>query len=178
MEFDLKKNHFTLNTSDILDSNTLIDFPVTNYKGTINATRTSITWNSISIKDILQDMYDDYELFNISLTYVGHTSGTTAYGVNLNDKLIHFGITGLDWVFTNYNCSTRNTTRESICSAYTFIQGTSAINIIENPNLTFRKCNTTDIKINFYTVMETLPAMNANTIYPQMFFNFVITPVI
>ena len=178
MDFNLKKNHFILKTSDILDSNTLVNFPVSNEKGSINSTRTSITWNAISIKDILQDMYVDYDLFNISLTFVGNPTGTTAYGASLNDKVIHFGMTGLDWVFTNYNCATRNTSRESMISAYTFIQGSANLSFVQNPTLTFRKCNTTDITINLYTVMGTLPDMNANTIYPQMSFNFVITPVV
>jgi ABC-type amino acid transport system permease subunit len=86
-------------------------------------------------------------------------------------------MTGLDWVYTNYNCSTRNTSRESIISGFTFIPNTASVNIVQNPILTFRKCNTTDITINLYAIMGTLPAMNANTIFPQMSFYFMIIPI-
>jgi hypothetical protein len=179
MEFDLKKNHFVLKTTDILNSNTIGDFPVSNANGSINATRTSITWNAISIKDILKEMYDDYELFNITLTMVVFPpTATTAYGITVEDRTIHFGMTGLDWVFTNYNVTTRNTSTESILSSIIFFQAGAAINLAQNPNLTFRKCNTTDITIKLYTIDGILPDMNAATIYPQMSFYFTITPVI
>ena len=178
MDFDLKKDRFVLKTIDILNSNTIGDFPVANSKGSINSTRTSITWNAISIKDILQDMYYDYELFNITLTLYHHATGTTAYGVTAEDRTIHFGMSGLDWVFTNYNCSTMNTSRECTISSFNYIAGQSLINAFPNPTLTFRKNITADITINLYTILGTLPAMNAATIFPQMSFYFTITPVI
>lgn len=178
MELIIKKANFILKTSDILNSNTVANFPVSNSKGSINATRTSITWNGICIKNILDKLYDDYELFNITLIMVGYPIGPTAYGVTAEDNTIHFGITGLDWVYTNYNSITGNTSRESLFNAMTFVQGQSKnFESNHNPSYTFRKCITTDITINLYTIMGTLPAMNVATIFPQLTFEFVITPI-
>jgi hypothetical protein len=109
---------------------------------------------------------------------VGFAIGPTAYGVTAEDRTIHFGITGLDWVYTNYNAITGNTSRESLCGGITFVAG-QARSLAErnNPSYTFRKCITTDITINLYTIMGTLPAMNLATIFPQLTFEFVITPI-
>jgi len=177
MEFNIKKANFILKTSDILNSNVVADFPVSNYKGSINSTRTSITWNGICIKNILDNLYDDYELFNMTLM-VGYSIGPTAYGVTLEDKAIHFGIMGLDWVYTNYNAITGNTSRESLCAVMSFVQGQARSVERNNPSYTFRKCITTDITINLYTIMGTLPNMNVATIFPELTFEFVITPIL
>jgi hypothetical protein len=178
MEFNIKKANFILKTADILNSNVVADFPVSNYKGSINSTRTSITWNGVCIKNILDKLYDDYELFNISLIMVGYPIGPTGYGVTAEDRTIHFGITGLDWVYTNYNAITGNTSRESLCNAITFVEGqANNFDANHNPSYTFRKCITTDITINLYTIMGTLPNMNVATIFPQLTFDFVITPI-
>ena len=177
MEFNIKKANFILKTSDILNSNVVANFPVSNYKGSINSTRTSITWNGICIKNILNNLYDDYELFNMTLI-VGYAIGPTAYGVTAEDRTIHFGITGLDWVYTNYNAITGNTSRESLCGIITFVAGQArSLTECNNPSYTFRKCITADITINLYTIMGTLPNMNVATIFPQLTFEFVITPI-
>ena len=179
MEFILPKANFILKTSDISTSNVIGDYPLSNSKGSINATRTSITFNGVCIKNILGELYNNYELFNLQLVSVGYPIGTTLYGVTNDDLNIHFGITGFDWVFTNYNTATSNTSRETFVSGVKFAgQGTSHNNpYYKQPVYTFRKCITTDITINLYTINGTLPNMNIGTIWPRLTFNFIITPV-
>ena len=110
----------------------------------------------------------------------GYTIGTTLYGATADDLNIHYGITGLDWVYTNYNTSTGNTSRECLVHSCLYLgQNISEPGLITTnpPTYTFRKCVTTDITINLYTVMGTLPVMNIGTIFPQLNFNFIITPI-
>lgn len=179
MEFILPKANFILKTSDISTSNIVNDYPLANSKGSINSTRTSITWNAVSIKNILGELFNNYELFNLQLVSVGYPIGTTLYGASNDDLNIHFGIIGFDWVFTNYNTLTTTTSRETIVSGTKFAgQGTSHNNpYYKQPVYTFRKCITTDITINLYSVDNAPPDMNVGTIWPQLTFNFIITPV-
>jgi len=179
MEFNLPKANFILKTSDISVSNVIGEFPLSNSKGSINSNRTSITWNGVSIKDILGELFNNYELFNLQLISVAYPIGTTLYGATVDDRNIHFGITGFDWVFTNYNTVTRNTSRETMVSCLNFQgQGISNSNTnSEQAVYTFRKSITTDITINLYIINNILPNMNVGTIWPQIVFNFIITPV-
>lgn len=181
MEFIIPRANFILKTSDISASNIINDYPLSNAKGSVNSTRTSITWNAVCIKNILGELYENFELFNLQLVSVGYGVGTTLYGATDDDRNIHYGITGFDWVFTNYNTVTANTSREAFVSGTKFAgQGVAHNNpYYEQPLYTFRKCITTDITINLYAVNspQAPVVMNIGTIYPQLTFNFIVTPV-
>jgi hypothetical protein len=58
---------FHLNTSDI-DLASVGN--VNNQYGTVNVFRNDFTWNNVSFKTILGDMYDKYDKFNIKLSSV------------------------------------------------------------------------------------------------------------
>jgi len=180
MEFNTVKVSFKLNSKSISASNVIGDYPVSNVVGSINQYRTSWRWNAINVKNLLGDLYDEYDLFNIQMECAGYEIGTTLYGATPDDLCVRFGMSGLDWVYSNYNIATNNMTSETIIQSA--IYGGQAIadvgNLVNMPCCTFRKCITTDITINLYTVMGVAPAMNIGTIFPQISFSFVITPVI
>lgn len=180
MEFNTAKVSFKLNTKNISASNVVGDYPVSNVVGSISQFRTSIKWNAINIKNLLGELYNEYELYNIQMECAGYEIGTTLYGATADDVSVRFGMTGLDWVYSNYNIETGNMSNETIIQSS--IYGGQAIadvgNLDNMPCCTFRKCITTDIGINLYTVMGTAPTMNIGTIFPQLSFSFVITPVL
>ena len=181
MEFKTPKVNFQLKTSSISQSNVVADYPLSNSKGSINQYRTSITWYGVSIKNLLGELYDNYEIFNIQMNSVGYSSSPTVYGVTADDLTVRYGITGLDWVYCNYNSATGNTTNEAVVVGLSYVGSILGSSVTAGQTnisaLSFRKCVTTDITINLYTTMGTSPNMNVGTIFPQLFFGFVITPV-
>ena len=179
MEFNTTKVSLTLNTSDISTSNTIGDYPLTNTIGYVSQYRTSAQWYAVNIKNLLGDLYDKYELFNIQLECAGYTSGTTLYGATFNDLCLRISLSGLDWVYSNYNATSNTMTSKSIVGACVY-GGFGVADVGNLQNLmcnTFRKCITTNLCIDLYTVMGASPNMNANTIFPQLSFKFIITPV-
>lgn len=178
MEFNTTKVMMQLNTNDISTSDTIGDYPLSNTIGSVSQYRTSIVWYAVNIKNLLGDLYDKYELFNIQLLCAGYTSGTTAYGATADDLSIRFAMSGLNWVYCNYDVSTGNTVNKSIVGA-TIYSGFGVADVGNLTNLTcntFRKCITANICIDLNTVLGAYPNMNANTIFPQQSFTFVITP--
>lgn len=179
MEFNTAKVNFKLNTKSISESNTIGDYPLTNMVGSINQYRTSITWNTINIRNLLGELYNHYEIFNIQLVSAGYETGTTLYGATADDRAVQIVMSGLDWVYSNYNISTGNMTTETVMQGVIYEgQAVSSVgNIASLRCCTFRKCITTDITINLYTLLGTYPDMNIGTIFPQLSFTFLITPV-
>ena len=94
MQYITPKASFSLKANDISLSDTFADYPITNNVGTINSTRTTMTWYSINFEDILGDLYKDYDLFNLRVRYISYTL-TAAYGVTANDRSIVFKMDGL-----------------------------------------------------------------------------------
>ena len=72
MEFNTAKVSFKLNTKNISASNVVGDYPVSNVVGSISQFRTSIKWNAINIKNLLGELYNEYELYNIQMECAGY----------------------------------------------------------------------------------------------------------
>lgn len=180
MEFDIPMVNFTLRESDISASNTVGDYPLSNSKGSIDEFRTSITWNAVSIKNILGSLYDKYEMFNLEVVMISYPIPTTLFGVDDDDRAITFIMSGLDWVFNSYNTFTLNTTNQAIISNMKFSSQTAPVSFGNYRRLTttFRKCITTNLTIDLYNVNDDRPDMNAGTIFPQLTFTFKISPVV
>lgn len=60
----------------------------TNTFGTVNALGTEMTFNNISIKNILGELYDQYDTFNISLVSVTIPQSAATYGVGNNTNIL------------------------------------------------------------------------------------------
>lgn len=180
MELYVPRSLFTLKTCDISTSNVVNDYPLFNIRGSISQYRTSLTWNSINIQNIIgRDMYALYDTFNIEMVSAEYAVGTTVYGMTADDLCIQFGMSGLDWVGSNYSIVTLNKSAEAIVGATQYGgQAVADVNtFLYRPVCTFRKCITTNISISLYTVLGIPPNMNVGSIYPQMSFAFIVTPV-
>ena len=179
MEFQTPKVTFTLKALDISASNLVADYPLTNIKGSISEFRTTITWNAINIKNLLGELYNHYDLFNIQLVNTGWAL-SPAYGVTANDRGVNVVMSGLDWTYNNYNTLTGNMTNECIVGVQ-FLNPPMAANVgVYNgllQNATFRKCITADITIAVETVLGGVPNLAAGSMYPQLSYSFIVTPV-
>ena len=76
--------NFVLKTTSISIDNTLANYYnqiVSNNIGTIAQNRSSVTWNNINLKNLLGEMYDRYEQFNIRLNFIcGARTGSSIDG--------------------------------------------------------------------------------------------------
>jgi len=180
MEFQTPKVTFSLRAHDISTSNLVGDYPLTNIKGSISQYRTTITWNAINFKNLLGELYNNYDLFNIQLINTGWSLPAGAFGVTNNDRGVNVVMSGLDWAYNNYNTITGNNTNECIIGM-AFINPVTVANVGFYPGqqaATFRKCITADITISVETVLGGVPDMGAGTIYPQLSYSFIVTPVV
>lgn len=168
----LPKASFALKYGDISVSDTFGDYPVTNNVGTINSTRTQVTWYSINLENILGDLYNQYEIFTLRLNSVSYQN-QAAFGVNAYDRNVYFSISGPAWYNNNYSITKKTNIAGAILGAENFIQAESRVDIFNNSYVaTFRKQPTMNITIQLLTLDGTVPAMNANTQFPRISFFF------
>lgn len=179
MEYNVPKVNFLLRTRDISLLNTAVNFPLSNQFGSINSTRTSTTWNAVNFKNILGNLYDEYEMFNIE--FIGLSIGTYsgAFGTTDNDRNVIVYMSGLNWNYNNYDTASISTTNEAIIGSHKFGTQNAAVSFsnIRRMISTFRKTQTADITITLKTVEGTLPNVTAGQLFPFQNYSFVITPV-
>lgn len=157
---------------------------VDNQYGRIENNRCTITWKNINMKQVLGEMYDKYETFNLKLYQITQTttminSSSAIAGVT---SLCDVRISGLPFL-DGYNVVSRNKPNEVYLTSfnlsvqnYTF----TGIVVASNPvSLTFGKCTefvniTIDIKL---TKDQQYPVINLNTALGQFLFNFKIVGI-
>lgn len=92
-----------------LDNNPATYFNTTfsNNIGTVAQNRTSITWNNINLKNLLGEMYDRYERFNISLNFIcGARCGSVAEST-IDTRVFYVRMRGLNFT-SSYDQKTGN----------------------------------------------------------------------
>ena len=87
-----------LNTLDINSSATALDYynkTIDNQYGTITNNRCNLTWKSINMRQVLGEMYDKYETFNLYLYQVSQGPGFGSEATtNANVGLVDIRISG------------------------------------------------------------------------------------
>lgn len=178
MNFITPKASFSLKCNDISLSDTFGDYPVFNNVGTINATRTTMTWYSVNLEDILGDLYNKYDLFNLRVRYIENTS-QAAFGVTADDRSIYFKMSGLNWYNSNYDTARGCNIGDSVIASNVFTPSVADVVALDDSCIfTIRKQKTADITINYHNINNTAPNMNANEQFPRVAFYFDLTPVI
>jgi hypothetical protein len=148
----IPKAGFALKYNDISVSDVVGNYPVTNSVGTINATRTEATWFSINLEQMLGDMYNKYDMFNLRLNCVSYQR-QVAFGVGAFDRLIQFSVSGLAWENNNYNTVRKMLTSDSILGIIKFEEDTDDTQVFDNSFVaTFRKQKTMNVKIQLQTL--------------------------
>jgi len=91
-----------LKTSD-LTANSTTDI------GQCDQYRTSFTWFNINLRNLLGDLYNQYDYFNMSLISLSSSVGSAAAGAgSTEDRLVYIKLGGLPFVGQSYNQRTGN----------------------------------------------------------------------
>lgn len=177
MQYITPKASFSLKCNDISTSDTFADYPVTNNVGTINASRTSITWYSVNLENILGDLWNRADLFNLRLRYISYNS-QVAWGASLNDQMVYFQMDGPTWTNANYDTGRGCITSLSTIGGVNY--GTTATSISFDDTFinTLRKQKTVNITISYVNANFLVPSLNANAQFPRTAFYFDLTPII
>ena len=151
---------------------------VSNQYGITNGVKSSCIWYNIDFKNLLGDMYDEYDEFNLVLSSMFHMSQTNVggfaiFGTSDSDKSNYIEISGLDFKNQGYDIKTSTNQPKGTIGGFSLGQAPSVFNFNDSP-MTFRKSTTTttNIQIDFKRVLDgTVPISNYDY---RCLFNFCI----
>jgi hypothetical protein len=161
---------------------------VSNAYGSTDAFKLNTTWTNIDMRDVLGDMYDEYDEFNLVLTnmtsasHLNWSNTLANFGsASANDEINYIEITGLDFKNQGYDQMTkRNAAKATIHGLY-FPNDSPSIPLFFNFSdypMTFRKSYaspSTNINITFKTIIGGVPITDYDH---RCIFNFSIYPVL
>jgi hypothetical protein len=132
-----------------------------------------LTYYNIDLKALLQDAYDNYDLFNIMLVNMAVNSDAS-FGSTFSDKNgLSLSLNGLSWSRPMYNGTTKNFTNDCIMSWFNISNVAPQIFNYGNNNIyTFRKQPIVDLNIKVRKLAGSIPTTTTNM--PQYVMNFVI----
>ncbi len=170
---NIQSAQFHLNTTDILNSVTVGDYPVVNQYGSVNQIKTDYTWNNIDFKTILGDMYDKYEKFNVKLCSIQYTQ-QAVYGTTLADRNLSINIFGLP--FSNCTYESRLNSNVSFFNggSLTLVQNAAGQANLQDSNICtiYSPRSPCNIRINLTLIDNSTPVTGIGTIYPHLCFYF------
>jgi hypothetical protein len=131
--------------------------------------RTTCGWSNINMRDVLGEMYDQYDLFNIILVDNASSYGNNLMGASTDDRFVKVYMSGLPWRNQGYSSALKCSTNSCLVGNINFVYGASSINRSSIPNVsTFSKQDgTTDIVITLLRQLD-----NAQPTYGDRDFNF------
>ena len=99
---DKRSVRLVLKTSDLtLNSSTTV--------GQCDQFRTTFTWYNINLRNLLGDLYNQYDYFNLSLISLSSSVGSAAGGAgSADDRLVYIKLGGLPFIGQNYNQKSGN----------------------------------------------------------------------
>jgi hypothetical protein len=139
----------------VLKSTDLIAGGGTNSVGTSDTYRVNCTWSKVNMKDVLGDMFDKYDVFNLRLVevYSGLQSGNLP-GATVDDRDLFGLLSGLRWKNQSYDTATRCNTEQANLGHINYVQG-SGVTLFNIPRVfTFTKAQPilTDLTISLKRV--------------------------
>ena len=164
---------FHLNTTDILNSITVGDYPVVNKYGALNNIKTDMVWNNIDFKTILGDMYDKFTKFNVKLCSVNYAQ-QAVYGTTLNDRNLSINMYGLP--FSNCTYETKQNSNGSFFNSgsLTLVQNVAGQVYLQDSNMMtiYSPYVQQTIRICLTLIDGSIPNTGVGTIYPHLCFYF------
>ena len=151
---------------------------VDNQIGTISNNRCTLTWKNINMRQVLGEMYDTYETFNVYLYQISQTTSIST-AINATFSMVDVRLSGLPFLNHTYNTVSRNNTNSAYLTSYLLFTGNSGTGTatpMYNPvTLTFSKCAecvnlTIDMKCTKDQQYPTI--VNANTCMGHFTFMF------
>ena len=150
-----------------LYQNTTLD----NQYGTIANNRCTLTWKNINMRQVLGEMYDKYETFNLYLYQISQSAnGIPASAQYL---LVDVNITGLPFINNTYNVFSQNNTSRAYLTSY--VLNSNTVTPMYNPAIIQFAKNSENINITIdmkCTRDRTYPIINANTCFGHFNFMF------
>jgi hypothetical protein len=154
---------------------------ISNNIGTVAQNRSSITWNNVNLKNLLGEMYDRYERFNINLNFIcGARTGTTAEA-NADNRTYYVRMRGLNFT-SSYDQKTGNNDNSVVLTSLRIPITANSVWDFSNfttQYFTFRKQDMVNINIDLITVATDtyyVPISNAAMI-GHIIYSFSITGV-
>ncbi len=160
---------------------------VSNANGSTDAYKLNTTWTNINMQDVIGDMYDEYDEFNLVLSNMSSTSHVNwsnvlaNFGSTPNDEINYIEITGLDFQNQGYDQMTKGNAAKATIHGLNFPNPTVPVPLFFNFSdypMTFRKSYAspyTNINITFKTIIGTVPVSDYDQ---RCIFNFSIYPVL
>jgi hypothetical protein len=143
----------------------------------INSMRSSITWNNINLRNLLGDMYDKYDRFNIALNTIATAYTALSLSGTTNSQVL-IRLSGLPWVNCNYNVSSTGINANNIYTIITSFKFSSSTpqepltQYYYESLATFSKnSDITSITIDYLRLVDLSIPDTTNT-YPQVSFIF------
>ena len=121
-----------------------------------NEKMSSMIWRNINLRDILGDMYDKYEYFNICLNTVS-TAQANLIDTNTDTRNVSLKISGLSFNNQGYvSKSLTNNSNSTVIGTFNFTPSASSAQYYYGCNMaTFRKSSdTVDIKIEYPRILD------------------------
>ena len=87
---------------------------------TNNVTDTSFTWYNINLRTLLGDMYDKYDMFNLSLDTVTSAPSFSIVYKSPIDSLVNLRISGLPFINNTYNVGANSNGNTNTCTIGSF----------------------------------------------------------
>ena len=161
---DQRNACLVLKTSDLTAGST------TNI-GSMDTVRKSMTWFNIDLRTVLGDLYDMYDLFNLSLYFISTDTSCTLS--TAGDRAVHIKISGLPFTNQTYNQATRTNGTWATMASFPFTNAASVQQNCYGSNImTFAKNQElVNISIQYTKLSDDLPYTGAQ-LYPQTTFIF------
>jgi hypothetical protein len=181
---NIESRILNLRSTDINSSVTHADYYnttiVTAY-GKVEENRTKLTWTNIDMRQVLGDMFDKYDRFNISLNFVGTSETGTATETISDLRFFQVILSGLSFT-TTYNHSYQSSDNKALMGLVNFplISSTAYITNQQNPSTyTFDKSQNVSLTIDLLNITDNdyyIPVGNTSLI-GHTIFSFTITGV-
>jgi len=151
--------NFVLKSTSINIDNTPATYytnTYTNNIGTVAQNRSSITWNNISLKNLLGEMYNRYEKFNISLNFIAGAKTGTADEIAGNNRIFYVRMRGLNFT-SSYDQKTGNNNNSVVLTSFNVPLDGALTWVHENfkqQYFTFQKQDYVNINIDLINIVD------------------------
>lgn len=176
--------NFVLKSTSINNDNTPAVYYNVTYRnniGTVAQNRSSITWNNINLRNLLGEMYDRYEKFNLSLIFIaGSKTGTTAE-TGADNRTFYVRMRGLNFNSTYDQATGNNNNLVVLTSIRIPLEASTPwINsYFSTQYFTFQKQDNVNINIDLVNIVDDdayAPA-DENSMIGHLIYSFSITGV-
>lgn len=124
--------------------------------GTVAQNRSSITWNNINLRNLLGEMYDRYEKFNISLVFIAGAKTGTAVETGANNRIFYVRMRGLNFN-SSYDQGTGNNNNSVVLTSLRVPLEASTTWVNQNftqQYFTFQKQDNVNINIDLVNIVD------------------------